>query len=100
MSGPSTIQKVVDKKKLVIGTSSGYFPFEMKDKEGKFVGYDMDLGKAIADALKVEVELKDDLHVFSLFFQLFFAQTIQILSIEQDLSLCRFNQAQDSPASR
>ena len=44
--------------------------------------------------------LKDDLHVFSLFFQLFFAQTIQILSIEQDLSLCRFNQAQDSPASR
>lgn len=59
VSGPSTIQKVVDKKKLVIGTSSGYFPFEMKDKEGKFVGYDMDLGKAIADALKVEVEFKD-----------------------------------------
>lgn len=56
---PSTIQKVIDKKKLVIGTSSGYFPFEMKDKQGKFVGYDMDLGKAIADALKVEVEFKD-----------------------------------------
>ncbi|MDF2682893.1 MAG: transporter substrate-binding protein [Brevibacillus sp.] len=59
VSGPSTIQKVVDKKKLVIGTSPGYFPFEMKDKEGKFVGYDMDLGRAIADALKVEVEFKE-----------------------------------------
>lgn len=59
VSAPSTIQKVVDKKKLVIGTSPGYFPFEMKDKEGKFVGYDMDLGRAIADALKVEVEFKE-----------------------------------------
>ncbi|GED31547.1 MULTISPECIES: transporter substrate-binding domain-containing protein [Brevibacillus] len=59
VSGPSTIQKVLDKKKLVIGTSSGYFPFEMKDKDGKFVGYDMDLGTAIANALKVEVEFKD-----------------------------------------
>lgn len=59
VSAPSTIQKVVDKKKLVIGTSPGYFPFEMKDKEGKFVGYDMDLGRAIGEALKVEVEFKE-----------------------------------------
>lgn len=57
--GPSTIQKIVDRNKLIIGTSPGYFPFEMKDKQGVNVGYDMDLGKAIADALKVEVEYKD-----------------------------------------
>jgi polar amino acid transport system substrate-binding protein len=59
VSAPSTIQKVVEKKKLVIGTSAGYFPFEMKDKKGEFVGYDMDLARAIADALKVEVEFRD-----------------------------------------
>ncbi|HZG80196.1 MAG TPA: transporter substrate-binding domain-containing protein [Brevibacillus sp.] len=57
--GPSTIQKIIDRNKLIIGTSPGYFPFEMKDKQGVNVGYDMDLGKAIADALKVEVEFKD-----------------------------------------
>lgn len=59
VSAPSTIQKVLDKKKLVIGTSPGYFPFEMRDKQGKFVGYDMDLGRAIGEVLKVEVEFKE-----------------------------------------
>ncbi|MCM3766237.1 transporter substrate-binding domain-containing protein [Neobacillus niacini] len=58
-SGPSTIQKVLDKKKLVIGTSSGYTPFEMKDKKGEFIGYDMDLGRAIGKALNVKVEFRD-----------------------------------------
>jgi polar amino acid transport system substrate-binding protein len=56
---PSTIQKIVERKKLIVGTSPGYFPFEMKDKQGNFVGYDMDLARAIADALKVEVEFKE-----------------------------------------
>lgn len=58
-TGPSTIQKIVDRNKLIIGTSPGYFPFEMKDKQGVNVGYDIDLGKAIGDALKVEVEFKE-----------------------------------------
>ncbi|KAB2333372.1 transporter substrate-binding domain-containing protein [Cytobacillus depressus] len=59
VSVPSTIQKVLDKKKLVIGTSAGYAPFEMKDKKGDFIGYDMDLGRAIGKALNVEVEFRD-----------------------------------------
>jgi polar amino acid transport system substrate-binding protein len=54
----STIEKVLDKKKLVIGTAPGYLPFEMKDKQGNFIGYDIDLGNAIAKALKVDVEFK------------------------------------------
>jgi len=54
----SAIEKVQQKKKLVIGTAPGYLPFEMKDVNGNFVGYDIDIGKAIAEALGVEVEFK------------------------------------------
>lgn len=54
----STIDRVLAKKKLVIGTAPGYLPFEMKDKNGKFFGYDIDLGNAMGEALKVPVEFK------------------------------------------
>ncbi|NLK08624.1 MAG: transporter substrate-binding domain-containing protein [Firmicutes bacterium] len=54
----STIQKVLSKKELIIGTAPGYLPFEMLDKQGNFMGYDVDLGKAIAESLGVSVEFK------------------------------------------
>jgi polar amino acid transport system substrate-binding protein len=55
---PSTIEKVLEKKKLVVGTAPGYFPFEMKNTKGEFIGYDIDTAKAIGEALKVKVEFK------------------------------------------
>lgn len=55
---PSMIDKVKEKKKLVIGTGVAYLPFEMKDKQGNFVGYDADMGRAIGKALNVDVEFK------------------------------------------
>ena len=58
-AGPSTVEKIVDRNKLIIGTSPGYFPFEMKDQNGNYIGYDIDLGKAIAEALNVELEFKE-----------------------------------------
>ncbi|MBY0122919.1 transporter substrate-binding domain-containing protein [Bacillus sp. S/N-304-OC-R1] len=57
-SVPSILQKVQKEKKLVVGTAPGYFSFEMLDKKGNFLGYDMDLGRAIAKSLGVEVEFK------------------------------------------
>jgi polar amino acid transport system substrate-binding protein len=57
-STPSTIDNVLNKKKLVVGTAPGYFPFEMKDKSGEFIGYDMDTARAIAESLGVKVEFK------------------------------------------
>lgn len=54
----STLQKVLKKKKLVIGMSPGYFPFDMKNPKGDFVGYDVDLGNAIGEWLGVDVEYK------------------------------------------
>lgn len=55
---PSTIDKALKAKKIVIGTAPGYLPFEMLDKEGNFIGYDIDLGRAIAKALGVDVAFR------------------------------------------
>jgi polar amino acid transport system substrate-binding protein len=54
-----TIKEIKDRGKLVVGTGSGYFPFEMVDKEGKVIGFDMQLAQKIADELKVDLEIKD-----------------------------------------
>lgn len=54
----STVEKVLANKKLVVGTAPGYLPFEMKDTQGNFIGYDIDLGKAIGASLDVPVEFK------------------------------------------
>ncbi|MDF2680515.1 MAG: transporter substrate-binding protein [Brevibacillus sp.] len=54
----STIEKIQEKKKLVVGFGSGDIPFHVKDKKGNWVGYEVDLAKAMAEVLKVEVEFK------------------------------------------
>ena len=56
--GLSTLTKIQENKKVVIGTAPGYFPFEMKDTDGNFIGYDIDIGYAIGESLGVEVEFK------------------------------------------
>lgn len=43
--------KISDETALVIGLQSGYPPFEMYNSEGVLVGYDVDLGKALAAKL-------------------------------------------------
>lgn len=45
--------------KLVVGTSADYAPYESVDADGNFVGYDMDLIRAIGEKLGVEVEIQD-----------------------------------------
>lgn len=54
----STLANVAKNKKLVIGMSPGYFPFDMKDPNGDFVGYDVDTANAIGEWLGVDVEYK------------------------------------------
>lgn len=51
-----TIKK---KGKLVIGTATGYYPFEMADKNGKLVGFDIDVANALGKELGVEVEFQN-----------------------------------------
>lgn len=45
--------------KLIVGTSADYPPYESVDKDGKFVGLDMDLVREIGKRMGVEVEIKD-----------------------------------------
>jgi len=45
--------------KIVVGTSADYPPYESIDENGNFVGFDMDLIRAIAEKLGVEVEIQD-----------------------------------------
>lgn len=47
------------KGKIVVGTASGYFPFEMTDKKGELVGFDIDVAKAIAKELGAQVEFQN-----------------------------------------
>ncbi|WP_379968771.1 substrate-binding periplasmic protein [Ectobacillus sp. sgz5001026] len=58
ISGP-TIDKIKKSGKLVIATGN-YYPFEYHEKgSNNLVGYDIDLGKKLADKLGVTVEWKE-----------------------------------------
>jgi ABC-type amino acid transport substrate-binding protein len=44
---------------FVVGTTSGYAPFVSLNQEGEYVGFDIDLAKALADKLDSTLVLKD-----------------------------------------
>ena len=50
----STIEQILKNKELRVGFESGYMPFEMTDKKGRFVGFDIDCAKEMAKAMKVK----------------------------------------------
>ncbi len=53
-----TLQRVIDFKTLKVGMSGGQPPFTMTDREGKLMGFDVDLAKALANAMRVKLEIK------------------------------------------
>lgn len=57
-SGDSTLDKAKKEKVLVVGTNAGYYPFEMFNKKGTMIGYDMDVAKAIADKMGAKLEVQ------------------------------------------
>ncbi|MBU0971078.1 MAG: transporter substrate-binding domain-containing protein [Proteobacteria bacterium] len=52
----STIETIVKSGKLRVGFESGYLPFEMTNTKGQYIGFDVDMGKALAKAMKVTYE--------------------------------------------
>jgi polar amino acid transport system substrate-binding protein len=50
----STIETILKSGELRVGFESGYMPFEMTNKEGKYMGFDIDLSKALAKAMGVK----------------------------------------------
>jgi len=50
----STIESILKRGELRVGFESGYVPFEMTNKKGEFIGFDMDYGRRLAKAMGVK----------------------------------------------
>jgi polar amino acid transport system substrate-binding protein len=50
----STIEKILKRGELRVGFESGYIPFEMTDKKGNFIGFDMDYARRMAKEMGVK----------------------------------------------
>lgn len=50
----STIETILRNKQLRVGFEAGYLPFEMTNKNGKFMGFDIDMAKALAKSMGVK----------------------------------------------
>ncbi|MBL0703017.1 MAG: transporter substrate-binding domain-containing protein [Sulfurospirillum sp.] len=53
----STLNKILQRGVLRVGMEPGYMPFEMKDKKGNIIGFDVDMAEAMAKAMGVKLEL-------------------------------------------
>jgi len=53
----STLEQIVQRGTLRVGLEAGYMPFEMTDKKGKLVGFDVDMVTEMAKAMGVKLEL-------------------------------------------
>ncbi len=50
----STIEDILKRGELRVGFEAGYVPFEMTDKNGQFVGFDIDMAKEMAKSMGVK----------------------------------------------
>ena len=50
----SHVEQILKRGELRVGFESGYMPFEMTDKRGNFIGFDMDFGRRLAKAMGVK----------------------------------------------
>ena len=61
-TGSVVLDRIYTKKKIVIGTTADYPPFEwhyVKDGKDSVVGIDIDIANALGEALGVEVEIRE-----------------------------------------
>jgi polar amino acid transport system substrate-binding protein len=50
----STLESILKRGELRVGFEAGYMPFEMTNKKGGFVGFDIDMAKEMAKAMGVK----------------------------------------------
>ncbi|MBD3307408.1 transporter substrate-binding domain-containing protein [candidate division KSB3 bacterium] len=53
----STLEEILKRGELLVGLEAGYLPFEMADKKGDIVGFDIDVAKEMAKAIGVKLTL-------------------------------------------
>ena len=54
----STLNKILQSGELRVGMEPGYLPFEMKDKKGNIIGYDVDMAREMAKQMGVKLTFK------------------------------------------
>lgn len=50
----STLEHIISSGEMKVCFDAGYMPFEMKTKDGRFIGFDIDLGKHMARSMGVK----------------------------------------------
>ncbi len=55
----SLIDKINNKQTLIVGTMGTYAPFTYHEKDGKLTGYDVEVTRAVAQKLGLQVEFKE-----------------------------------------
>lgn len=53
----STLNQILKRGELRVGMEAGYMPFELKDKKGDIVGFDVDMAKEMAKEMGVKLTL-------------------------------------------
>jgi polar amino acid transport system substrate-binding protein len=51
------LDEIQKRGKLRVGMEPGYMPFELTNKKGEIIGFDVDMAKRMAKAMNVELEL-------------------------------------------
>lgn len=57
MAVAGTLEDIQKRGKLRVGMEPGYMPFELTNKKGEIIGFDVDMAKRMAKAMGVELEL-------------------------------------------
>ncbi len=57
LAASTTLGRIVENGQLRVGTSGGQPPFTVKSKDGSLIGYEIDLARLLANAMKVDLEL-------------------------------------------
>lgn len=53
----STLNEILKRGELRVGLDAGYMPFEMTDKKGEIVGFDVDVAKEMAKSMGVKLTI-------------------------------------------
>lgn len=55
----SALNKVLQRGELQVCLEAGYMPFDMRNKKGDIVGFDVDIAKTMAKAMDVKLDLRN-----------------------------------------
>ncbi len=58
MIGPPVINRIQQKGELVVGTAGNMPPFNMTTKDGKIIGFELDLAQYLASAMNVKLRIE------------------------------------------